>query len=43
MVERLTVGRYTLDSSHYRPLDNRASIVSRVVLTYKDFDGAEHA
>lgn len=41
--ERPTVCRYTLDCSHHCPLNTRASVVSRVVLTYKDFDGAEYA
>jgi hypothetical protein len=27
----------------HRALDTRASVVSWIVLTYKDFDGAEHA
>jgi hypothetical protein len=37
--ERPIVCRYALDRGHHRPLDIRASVISRVVLTYKDFDG----
>jgi hypothetical protein len=41
--ERPTVRRDALDRSHHRSLDTRTSVSSRVVLTYKDFEGAEHA
>jgi hypothetical protein len=37
--ERPIICRYALDRSHHRPLDIRTSVISRVVLTYKDFDG----
>jgi hypothetical protein len=40
--KRSTVSRYALDRSYDRPLDTRASIISRVVLIYQDFNGAEH-
>ena len=38
-----TVGGNTFDSSYHRPLDAYTSIASRVILTYKDFDGVKHA
>lgn len=41
--ERPTICRYALDGSHHHPPDTRAAVISRVVLTYKDFNGAEHA
>jgi hypothetical protein len=41
--ERPTVCRDTLDRSHHCPLNTRSSVSSRIVLTYKDFKGAEHA
>ena len=41
--ERPTVGGYAFDCSHHRPLNTRASVISRVVLTYQDLDGTEHA
>lgn len=37
-----TVSTDALDRSHRRAFDTRASIVSRVILTYKDFDGTGH-
>jgi len=37
-----TVSADTLDRSYDRSLDSRASVISNVVLTYKDFDGAWH-
>ena len=36
------VSTNTLDCSHSRSLDSRTSIVSSIVLTYQDFDGAWH-
>jgi hypothetical protein len=41
--ERPTVCRDTLDRSYHCPFDTYSSVSSRVVLTYKDFKGAEHA
>lgn len=35
-----TVSADAFDRSHRRSLDSRASIISYVVFTYKDFDGA---
>jgi hypothetical protein len=40
--ERSIICRYALDRSHHRPLDIRTSLVSRVVLTCKDFDGTRY-
>lgn len=37
-----TVSADKLDCSHCRSLDSRASLVSSVALTYKDFNGAWH-
>jgi len=37
-----TVSADALDRSHRCSLDSRASVVSYVVLTYQDFDGAWH-
>jgi len=37
-----TITTYTFDRSDHRALDTRASVVSHVVLTYKDFDRAWH-
>ena len=39
--KRPTVEGDTFNRSDDCPLNTRASIVSRIVLTYKDFDGAE--
>jgi hypothetical protein len=41
-VQKLTVCRYAFDGSDRRSLNTRASIVSHVVLTYKDFDRTRH-
>ncbi len=41
--QRPTVCTYALDGGNHRALDARASIVSRIVLTYKDLDRAKHA
>jgi hypothetical protein len=38
-----TVCRNALNRTYQCPLDTRASISSQVVLTYQDFEGAEHA
>ena len=40
--ERPTIYKYILDYNYYYPLNIRASIISRVVLTYKDFNRAEY-
>ena len=37
-----TISTDALDRSHSRSLDTRISIVLRIILTYKDFDGAGH-
>jgi len=41
-VQILTLGRDTFDSCDGGALDTRASVVSHVILTYKDFDTAWH-
>ena len=41
--QTLTVGGDIVNSSYHRLLEARTSLASRVILTYKDFDGAEHS
>jgi hypothetical protein len=40
--QRPTVCTYTLDGGNHCALDARASIVSRIVLTYKDLNRAKY-
>ena len=41
--KRPAVCRYTLDRSHYGSFKVGAFVISRIVFTHEDFNGAEHA
>lgn len=41
--QRLTICAYALNGSYHFPIDARPSIVSPVILAYKDLDRAKHA